>query len=138
MPTKAFMFLTSLVKCFPTAILLLADFDQLPDAIPGMNAPVVQSKHQGKSSFHNTYLVPVGSADIFHPTDFRQLQNMFSHLTGVSGQVFTHKDFALRYGEVDKTRTMTGYNAMIQDYSNMSMFISKIHQGVRGRDGPQL
>ena len=105
---------------------MLADFDELPDAIPGVNAPVVQSKQGGRSKFHTTYLVPIGSADIFHPTDFRQLQNMFRSLTGSPGLVCSHKEFVTRYGEVEQTRTMTGYNAMTEDYSNMAMFISKL------------
>ena len=37
---------------------------------------VVQSKPAGRSVFHDDYLVPIGSADIFHPTDFGSLQEV--------------------------------------------------------------
>jgi hypothetical protein len=85
---------------------------------------VVQSKHNGTSRFHSSYLVPVGSADIFHPTDFRQLQHMYHHLTGERGYVISHKEFVLRWGEVESTRTLTGYNPLVEDYSNMAMFVA--------------
>ena len=126
-PTKAFAFLSALAESFPAATVLLADFDQLPDAIAGVNGPVVQSKEDGRSSFHATYLVPPGTADIFHPTDFGQLQNMFRFLTGVEGHIFSHRDFALRYGDLNKTATMSGYNPLVEDYSNMAMFVSQLH-----------
>ena len=44
----------------PEATIVMADFDHLPDAISGTDAPVVQSKHAGRSVFHSTYLVPFG------------------------------------------------------------------------------
>jgi hypothetical protein len=71
--------------------------------------------------------IPLGTADIFYPTCFHHLQNTFEHLTGARGHVLKQRDFALRYAEVEKTRTLTGYNALVDDYSNMSIFISRLH-----------
>ena len=37
--------------------------------------------------------------------------------------VMPHRDFLQNFGEVERTKTLTGYNAMTEDYTNMSVII---------------
>ena len=37
--------------------------------------------------------------------------------------VMPHSEFLQNFGEVERTKTLTGYNAMIEDYTNMSVII---------------
>lgn len=48
-PTKALAFFDVLREYFPAHRLLMSDFDALPDAVPGMNAPVVQTRYQRRN-----------------------------------------------------------------------------------------
>ena len=45
-PTRLMQFFDTLQKYFPAHKLLLSDFHTLPDAVPGINAPVVQTRYQ--------------------------------------------------------------------------------------------
>ncbi|KAJ3195726.1 hypothetical protein HK101_011238 [Irineochytrium annulatum] len=61
LPTMAMRFLEQLHTCFPNHRLILSDFDSLPDAIPGLSAPVVQTSRGGlTSSFPRTFLFCAG------------------------------------------------------------------------------
>lgn len=48
-PTKALLFLDVLRTYFPRHRLLMSDFDGLPDAVEGLNAPVVQTRYKGQT-----------------------------------------------------------------------------------------
>lgn len=53
LPTKQLMLLDILKEKFPAHRLLMSDFSSLPDAIPGANAPVVQTRYEGEVNlFH--------------------------------------------------------------------------------------
>ena len=45
-PTKAMMFFDVLRERFPAHRLVMSDFHSLPDSVPGINAPVVQTRFQ--------------------------------------------------------------------------------------------
>ena len=51
-PTKQLMLLDVLRAYFPRHRLLMSDFSTLPDAIPGVNAPVVQTRYDGEVRYH--------------------------------------------------------------------------------------
>ena len=74
LPTTALSMFKVLHKCFPKHQLLLADFDELPGSVPGRNAPVVSGP--GRRDY-NSYLIGMGAADIFFPTDFSLLQTIY-------------------------------------------------------------
>lgn len=48
LPTKQLMLLDVLRDKFPAHRVLFSDFSSLPDAIPGQNAPVVQTRYEGE------------------------------------------------------------------------------------------
>lgn len=50
LPTKQLMLLDILRDKFPYHRILFSDFSSLPDAVPGINAPVVQTRYEGEVS----------------------------------------------------------------------------------------
>jgi hypothetical protein len=79
-PTRMLSLLQALRRYFPRHRLLLSDFSSLPDAIPGINAPVVQTRYQDTTVPTSTLFVQPGYFDIFFPTDFRRLRDMYEHI----------------------------------------------------------
>lgn len=77
-PTKAVAFLERLRDQLPAHRLLVADFSSLPDAVPGRNGPVVQTRYQDSMVPCETFLVQQGYFDIFFPTDFDLLRDTYS------------------------------------------------------------
>ncbi|WVO17807.1 hypothetical protein L204_105505 [Cryptococcus depauperatus] len=77
-PTKAILFAEKLREILPGHRLLIADFNELPDALDGRNGPVVQTRY-GKSMVScETFLVKQGYFDIFFPTDFEHFRDVYS------------------------------------------------------------
>ena len=79
-PTRMLSLLHTLRRYFPRHRLLLSDFSSLPDAIPGINAPVVQTRYQNSTVPTSTLFVQPGYFDIFFPTDFERLRDMYEHI----------------------------------------------------------
>ncbi|KAI0258931.1 DUF185-domain-containing protein [Gloeopeniophorella convolvens] len=79
-PTRLLSLLRTLRAHFPRHRLLLSDFSALPDTIPGVNAPVVQARVRGKAVACSTLFVHPGLFDIFFPTDFGRLRDMYEHV----------------------------------------------------------
>lgn len=77
-PTKAVAFLERLRDQLPAHRLLVADFSSLPDAVPGRNGPVVQTRYKDSMVPCETFLVQQGYFDIFFPTDFDLLRDTYS------------------------------------------------------------
>ncbi|KAF8323529.1 S-adenosyl-L-methionine-dependent methyltransferase [Cantharellus anzutake] len=78
-PTHLLSFLEILRDKFPLHRLLLSDFSSLPDTIDNgaINAPVVQTRVGNAMVPCSTYMVQPGYFDIFFPTNFDELQNMY-------------------------------------------------------------
>jgi hypothetical protein len=88
---------------------------------------------------HATYMsARPGTADIFFPTDFSLLAHMVraereraaSPSSSSSSppprpppKVFASADFLRAYGQVERTRTLTGYNPMLEDYHNTRILV---------------
>ncbi|KAJ7210443.1 S-adenosyl-L-methionine-dependent methyltransferase [Mycena pura] len=79
-PTRLLSLLRTLRNHFPRHRLLLSDFASLPDTIPGRNAPVVQTRFRNTTVPCTTLLVAPGYFDIFFPTDFKRLRDMYEHI----------------------------------------------------------
>ncbi|KAI0697846.1 S-adenosyl-L-methionine-dependent methyltransferase [Cerioporus squamosus] len=79
-PTRLLTLLRTLRRNFPRHRLLLSDFSSLPDTIPGVNAPVVQTRFQNAMVPCETLLVRQGYFDIFFPTNFENLRDMYEHV----------------------------------------------------------
>lgn len=79
-PTRLLSLLYTLRSQFPLHRLLLTDFSSLPDSVPGCNAPVVQTRFQNTMVACSSILVKQGFFDIFFPTDFERLRDMYEHV----------------------------------------------------------
>lgn len=84
LPTGALQMMDVLRQHFPLHRLVISDFSSLPDTIPGVNAPVVQTRHKGEMIPVTTYLVLQGFFDIFFPTDFIVLRDVYLRLMGTT------------------------------------------------------
>ena len=84
-PTRLLQFVTLLRDKFPRHRLLLSDFSSLPDTIPGFNSPVVQTRVGDSMVPCQTYLVHQGYFDIFFPTNFDLLRDMYECVVGGNG-----------------------------------------------------
>ena len=84
-PTRLLTLLRTLRQHFPRHRLLLSDFSTLPNAIPGVNAPVVQTRYQNTTVPCETLLVQQGFFDIFFPTHFEHLRDMYEHVLAQPG-----------------------------------------------------
>ncbi|CAL1714209.1 unnamed protein product [Somion occarium] len=79
-PTRLLSLLQTLRKYFPRHRLLLTDFSSLPDTTPGVNAPVVQTRVQNTTVPTSTLFVKQGYFDIFFPTDFERLRDIYEDI----------------------------------------------------------
>ncbi|GAA6022723.1 hypothetical protein JCM10207_008078 [Rhodosporidiobolus poonsookiae] len=77
-PTRQLQLLEILRDKFPRHRVVMSDFDELPDAVHGVNGPVVQTRYQGETVPCTTYLVQPGFFDIFFPTDFRTMAELYA------------------------------------------------------------
>ena len=92
LPTTALHFFHLLHHFMPQHRLLVGDFSSLPDAITGVNAPVVSSSDQQRGGVrdYRTYLLQLGCADIFFPSDFELMQFVYHRV----GRIRRSKDGA--------------------------------------------
>ncbi|OQR84466.1 hypothetical protein THRCLA_10823 [Thraustotheca clavata] len=150
-PTGAMQLLHTLKQSFPKHHLIAADFDELPPPsldknaqhklydhprsatstnsgpLHAANAPLVASKTQGVTFDHDTYLVQGGIADIFFATDFIKLKQAYCRkmeLKEHEVSIVKQGAFLQQFGEVDKTKTILGYNPLTEDYANTSIILS--------------
>ncbi|CAG8537849.1 3578_t:CDS:2 [Ambispora gerdemannii] len=134
LPTKALLFLEIINEYFPRHRLLISDFFKLPETIPGVDAPVVQTRFERTMVPCSTYMVQPGYFDIFFPTNFELLKNIYQVLRagGKSDgniqsqeiQVSTQKDFLKKYADLEKTRTRSGENPMLLYYENIKFLFT--------------
>jgi hypothetical protein len=79
-PTRLLSLLQTLRYYFPRHRLLLSDFSSLPDTVPGINGPVVQTRFRNTTVPCSTFLVRQGYFDIFFPTNFECLRDMYEFI----------------------------------------------------------
>lgn len=139
LPTRLLQFIEILHAKFPQHRLVASDFHALPDAMEGVNAPVVQTRYKGTMVPCSTYMVYPGYFDIMFPTKFTLLNRMYSeaanerstgyfshvrHRTGLKGRVSTHAEFLRTWGDVESTTTQSGENPMLDFYENASFIVT--------------
>jgi len=66
-----------------------------------------------------------GKCDIFFPTDFKFLQFLYFKICGKDSIIHSHGGFVKSNADISKFRTKFGYNPIIEDYTNMSVFTTK-------------
>ncbi|KAJ2080293.1 hypothetical protein H4R24_003168 [Coemansia sp. RSA 988] len=132
-PTHAFLLMRVLGTFFPLHRLVLSDFYRLPDTIPNaVDSPVVQTRFRGNMVPCETYLVQPGWFDIFFPTNFELLQQVYNAVcrstTATNGlgksQVWSQRNFALQNADLPKTSTRSGENPMLDFYENNKFLLS--------------
>jgi hypothetical protein len=113
----------------------MSDFHYLPDTIEGIDAPVVQTRYQRKMVPCSTYLVDPGYFDIFFPTNFELMANIYAQLElkhrpnskskAKTLFITSHKDFLANNSQVlHYTQTVSGENPMLEYYENVSFLTS--------------
>ncbi|KAG9290248.1 hypothetical protein G9A89_022224 [Geosiphon pyriformis] len=138
-PTKCLLFLEVLKKYFPQHRLIISDFYELPHTIPGVDAPVVQTRFKRSMVPCSTYMVQPGYFDIFFPTNFDLLKAIYQlaceeeeeeeqeEIKTTSGQeirIFSHKEFLATYADIMRTRTRSGENPMLMYYQNAKFMLT--------------
>ena len=126
LPTKSFEFLQVLKKYFPRHHLLLSDFDQLPDTIPGKNSPVVQTMYQGQMVPCTTHLVQMGCFDIFFPTQFDLLEKLYTLTNGKKAHIVKHSEFMKEYADEEQVKFKSGENPLLTYYENVSFLLTRM------------
>lgn len=120
-PTRLMQFFDVLHAYFPAHRLVVSDFNSLPGAIEGYNAPVVQTRYQRRNVPVQTPFVQQGFFDIFFPSDFSVMEDIYRAITGKLTRVLTHEDFLRSWAYVQDTRTQNGENPMLTWYKNASI-----------------
>ncbi|KAK3671250.1 hypothetical protein LTR78_008885 [Recurvomyces mirabilis] len=124
LPTRLMQFFHILGTKFPAHRLITSDFHSLPQATPGYNAPVVQTRYQRRTVLVTTPLVQQGYFDILFPTDFGVMEDIYRAITGRLTRVMTHEDFFQRWADVEGTEMLSGENAMLGWYKNASVMVT--------------
>ncbi|RCI13129.1 hypothetical protein L249_1287 [Ophiocordyceps polyrhachis-furcata BCC 54312] len=123
-PTRLMQLFEVLDRYFPAHRLLASDFDELPQAIDGLNAPVVQTRYRRRMVPVTTPLVHQGYFDILFPTDFSVAEALYRAITGKLSRVSSHCDFMTRWADVDRTRTRSGESPLLSHYRNASVLLT--------------
>lgn len=137
-PTGAMRLFETLHAKRPNHRLIAADFDSLPNVrIDGVNAPLVASQREGgRTDDHASYLLPeslTGSADVFFPTCFQTLRAIDFVTSSRNVQrsnarlssIVTTRQFMSEYADIQETTTGSGYNPLLQDFTNTKFLLSR-------------
>ncbi|KAJ3300704.1 hypothetical protein HK104_007605 [Borealophlyctis nickersoniae] len=128
LPVMCLQLFERLNEYFPEHRLIISDFSKLPEAVEGIDAPVVQTRYKRNMVPCSTYLVQPGWFDIFFPTNFELMRDMYNLICAKDGkraaEVMTQKAFLERYGNVAATRTRSGENPMLMFYENFKFLLS--------------
>ncbi|KIW47692.1 uncharacterized protein PV06_00361 [Exophiala oligosperma] len=120
-PTRLMQFFDVLHQYFPAHRLVLSDFDFLPDAVAGINAPVVQTRYKRRNVQVTTPYVHQGYFDIFFPTDFAMMEDIYRAITGKLTRVSSHRSFLESWAYLEETQVRNGENPMLNWYANASV-----------------
>ncbi|KAK4188526.1 hypothetical protein QBC35DRAFT_496111 [Podospora australis] len=123
-PTRLMQFFDVLGRYFPAHRLLTSDFHSLPDAIKGLNAPIVQTRYQRRPVPVSTPLVHQGYFDIMFPTNFETAEAVYKTITGKHSRVMSHDEFMQRWAYIEDTETRSGENPLLSWYKNASVLFT--------------
>lgn len=123
-PTRLMQFFEILNTYFPAHRLVASDFSDLPTPVPGLNAPVVQTRYKRLTVPVSIPFVHQGYFDIFFPTDFNVVEDIYRAVTGKLTQVLTHEQFTRRWAYLEDTETRSGENPLLAWYKNASMLLT--------------
>ncbi|RMD44108.1 hypothetical protein DV735_g929, partial [Chaetothyriales sp. CBS 134920] len=120
-PVRLMQFFQILSSYFPHHRLLLADFHYLPQATKGINAPVVQTRYKRRVIPVRTPYNHQGFFDIFFPTNFLLMEDMYRALTGKLTRVQGQREWLQGWGDSNGTTARNGEDVMAQWYANASV-----------------
>ncbi|ROV92847.1 hypothetical protein VPNG_09085 [Cytospora leucostoma] len=123
-PTRLMGFFEVLERYFPNHQLVTSDFHSLPDAIRGLNAPIVQTRYKRRPVPVSTPLVHQGYFDIMFPTDFDTMEAVYRSVTGKLSRVRSHEDFMRSWAFIEDCETQNGENPLLSWYSNASVMMT--------------
>ncbi|KAJ4393867.1 hypothetical protein N0V93_003083 [Gnomoniopsis smithogilvyi] len=123
-PTRLMGFFETLERYFPNHQLLTSDFHSLPEAIGGLNAPIVQTRYRRRPVPVSTPLVHQGYFDIMFPTDFETMEAIYRSITGKLSRVRSHEDFMRSWAYVEDCETQNGENPLLSWYQNASVMMT--------------
>ncbi|KAF2756605.1 DUF185-domain-containing protein [Pseudovirgaria hyperparasitica] len=123
-PTRLLQFFDVLYNYFPGHRLVTSDFSSLPDAVEGVNAPVVQTRYKRKTVPVTTPLVHQGYFDHLFPTDFQVTEGVYRAVTGKLTKVVAHEDFMKSWALIEETATKNGENPLLSWYKNASVLFT--------------
>ncbi|KAF4589482.1 COG1565 domain protein [Ophiocordyceps camponoti-floridani] len=123
-PTRLMELFEVLDRYFPAHRLLASDFDVLPQAVEGLNGPVVQTRFRRSMVAVSTPLVHQGFFDMLFPTDFPVAEALYRAMTGKFTRLCSHADFMHRWADVDRTRTRSGESPLLLHYRNASVLLT--------------
>lgn len=124
-PSVAYRCLCHVQALFPRHRLLLTDFHDLPDRVPGHGAPVVQTRWGRETVACSSVLLERGLFDIFFPYSFELLARLYQGITGRAATVRSHADFCQQYMDVRMTCTRSGFNPLLEEFTNVSFLYSQ-------------
>lgn len=147
-PTGALRLVQALHQRLPRHRAILADFDSFTgssqvregdtggddESLAAFQAPIVSSRdpQTGEVTDYATYMAELGTVDIFFPTCFHRLSRLH---TGVCsrgagsirrgrGLVVKQWEFLKEFADLKATCTISGFNPLVDDFRNSSIFIS--------------
>ena len=130
-PTGAQLLFEKVKECFPHHGIIFADFDSLPGAMRGVNAPIVQQTHGNTTIDLSSYLTAeLGAFDILFPTNFDYLQILHHAIVSadpsapLTSQQMKTKVFMKQFANTAATKTRSGYNPLLADFINTAFFIA--------------
>lgn len=121
LPVAQLQFFDTLATYFPHHRLVLSDFTHLPTPVPGLTAPIVQTRFQRQNIQVSTPFVQQGYFDIFFPTDFTLMEDVYRAVTGKLTRVSSHRAFMEGWADLEATRTRDGQNVMLSWYDNCAV-----------------
>ena len=139
-PTGSRRLLSALCRACPEHQFTIADFSWLPPQPGGsVLAPVVQTQWGGHTiDLEGDYLRHCGSADILFATNFEQLSLLVRAASAEASGGRRSDDslavahvstaaFMRRWHDVDATATQSGFNPLLDDFSNTRFLVTGEH-----------
>ncbi|KAA8496507.1 hypothetical protein FVE85_0236 [Porphyridium purpureum] len=133
-PTMTVKLLDAIKRCFRNHLTLtFADFDYLPNTLPGEDGPLIQMRqHKHTIPFSAFEDAPMYKCDIMFPTNFHYFQ---SAVQSIFSDQRTHvevmkSDQFIRQHNGDKsgTQTLSGYDPLLDDFKNTSFLLGTLEK----------
>ncbi|KAK5071045.1 hypothetical protein LTR64_007548 [Lithohypha guttulata] len=104
-------------------------FTKLATPIPGLNAPIAQTRYKRENVMVTTPYIHQGYFDIFFPTDFELMEDIYRAVTGKLTRVCSHADFLGSWADIESTRLKSGENVLLGGdmggwYANVGVMIT--------------